>query len=468
MEADSASNLRFSFTRSHEIISLLHVFPRDKSHKSQTWICKTTKHSIDSNMLKFVGIAVVAAALLVGYSFMPGERPCFNVALDFTKRWDVYLARCQAYKSSLPQNEDTFNPVIEGQLGYLHKMIGEYDEALDIYESKNIPWVKGTIFPLLKVETVSDIAEFTRLIITVVDNVEKVADLYRIKGEYKKGLDILIEAREAILFSGESAFKSLQLFSLEASLLDMAELAYADKKDEYRAAILKAAQRYYFSNRSQSPADSIAADCPPRSHQFRFPTKVLYFCIGLIFLWSSRLLKYHILKRFLLACALSIPFLLLAMAASGWNNITGLERLSFVAQMVSNYASMNTLALKLYDEGRCEILAYSYEEMVLIRTSGLSPFAGAMLVYERLHLDSLVNDLTETIFEIAALDTESGPDQVVANAYASLAISYATRGEKVQAAKYMELAKIESEKKKPLTMEEEFPPDEFAYIKVEL
>ena len=50
----------------------------------------------------------------------------------------------------------------------------------------------------------------------------------------------------------------------------------------------------------------------------------------------------------------------------------------------------------------------------------------------------------------------------------SLAISYATRGDVVQSKKYLELAQIESEKKEPRTIEDEFPPDEFAYIKVDL
>ena len=422
---------------------------------------------ISVSMWKLFSVAFVAA-LLVGYQFMPGKQPCFNPALEISKRWDVNLARCQAYKLSLPHQENSFNPAIEGQLGFLHKMIGEYDKALEIYESKYIPWLKHTTFPLLNVETASDGTEFTSLIVQVISNVERVADLYRIKGEYKKGLNILIDAREAILSSGDSIFKSIQLYPLEASILDLAELTYASQKDQYRAAIVGAAERYHFSNRSQSPADSVVANCPPRSHQFRFPNKILYICIGLIFLWSSRLQQYRILKRLLLAFVLSIPFLLMAMAAHGWNNITGLERLTYVAQTVSNYASMNTLALKLYDEARCEILTYSYEEMVLMKTRGLIPFAGAMLVYEKLHLDPLVNDLTETIFEITEMNTESGPDHVVANAYGSLAISYATRGDVVQSKKYLELAQIESEKKEPRTIEDEFPPDEFAYINVEL
>jgi len=62
-----------------------------------------------------------------------------------------------------------------------------------------------------------------------------------------------------------------------------------------------------------------------------------------------------------------------------------------------SYAGRYDMALELFDEARCDILARPYQESILMHKEGVMVFIGVMKVYRELHLDVLNLALAETI-----------------------------------------------------------------------
>jgi tetratricopeptide (TPR) repeat protein len=398
---------------------------------------------------------VVVVFLLVGPLLvslaLTDNLQCFNFFYGWIGRWDWNMERCQASKlhmrptidSSSALEQQTYNSVL-ARIAFLHTMMRDYDQALDVYEHEMIPRFQ-------KDEGDTDTSLDMGLVLG------HVSDIYRIKAHYRKGLDKLTEARTKLLSGGSSVTKTLLLTDNGERFKDMQYLLDAVKEqDGYTAALVGAAKRYNFYGRSQNAA---AADCPPRAtKRFQIPPDIVFYVsIGLIvygaFVFIKRQPREQRIKRGTIAGAVVIPLLYLITLVWGMTQRSSVEQLNALASIFALVGKHDT-ALQLYDEARCDILANPLEESILTGDAGIETFTGPILVYIKLQSDDLVDALAETIHELVELNSLLGTNILVASYYLSLSIAYSDRGAQELADTYAGLAQREMDRLVQRTEEE--------------
>jgi len=342
------------------------------------------------------------AVFVVCYALLfPGDRPCFNVVLHFTGSWDLLLNHCQAYKSTMSSDESDMSSVaiISSQIGFFHSQLRDYDEAMQIYDLDVMPWLENEIRMIRALQIINHAGIVDKLathVLFVVGIVENISDVYRANGEYQKALDLLTEY-QMILFSGEGSFrKTMKKIILESKINDMTRLvALCKRQEQYISAIVEASRSYDFSKKTHKGGTSL---CQARkTNRFQIP---IYFYFDQLLFYFRPLVFFafaedsHV-KRFI---GYTFLFLVLSFICASyiWNSRSYLEHLSSMALALS-YAGRYDMALELFDEARCDILARPYQESILMHKEGVMVFIGVMKVYRELHLDVLNLALAETI-----------------------------------------------------------------------
>jgi len=341
------------------------------------------------------------AVFVVFYArLFPGDRPCFNVVLHFTGSWDLLLNHCQAYKSTMSSDESNMSvAIISSQIGFFHSQLRAYDEAMQIYDLDVMPWLENEIRMIRALQIINHAGIVDKLathVLFVVGIVENISDVYRANGEYQKALDLLTEY-QMMLFSVEGSFrKTMKKIILESKINDMTRLvALCKRQEQYISAIVEASRSYDFSKKTHKGGTSL---CQARkTNRFQIP---IYFYFDQLLFYFRPLVFFafaedsHV-KRFI---GYTFLFLVLSFICASyiWNSRSYLEQLSSMALSLS-YAGRYDMALELFDEARCDILARPYQESILTHKAGVMVFIGVMKVYRELHLDVLNLALAETI-----------------------------------------------------------------------
>ena len=378
---------------------------------------------------RIVIVTVLLVASLMLYA-LPDEIQCFNVLLEVVGCWDVLMDRCQASKLSISSDSSTYT-VLLSRIGFLHTRMGNYDDALAMYQDEMIPRIKDK----------DDTLDLTIIL-------EKISHLYRTKSQYQRGLEVLKEAREHLLTRDTSITTLLKLSEIEEGIKRSEYLVNTVKDQEsYISALVRLAQQCRFSVASE---EATSISCAVENSK-RFPMLLnswFYVAIGSIvwcaiyFLRKSPQQQY--IKRGVLVCAISMPVLSSIMALWGWSVAPTVEKLTTVASIASMLGQHDT-ALHFYDEARCEILANPYEETILTQPAGLEVFTGVVLVYTNLGWYNRVDPLVEEINKLIDANEILGPNMIVATFYLNLNFAYTHQGLDELAESYYSLAEREIE-----------------------
>jgi tetratricopeptide (TPR) repeat protein len=298
-----------------------------------------------------------------------------------------------------------------------------------------------------------------------------VAEIYKSKAQYQKGLDTLREARMHILSNEDisTSLKEDMLTDNNNYLKNMQYLLDAVKEQEgYTAALVKAAKRYHFYDRSHNGGGGIgiggigisaASACPQKATKRLYIPPDIVFCVSIglfvygTFVFIKRQAPEKRIRRGIMAGAVVLPLLYAITLVWGMTHRSSVEQLNAMASLCAIVGSHDT-ALELYDEARCHILANPLEESILIGDAGIETFTGPSFIYIKLQLDDMVDALAETIHELVQLNAVLGANILVASHYLSLSITYANRGAEELANTYAELAQREMDQLVQRTEEE--------------
>jgi hypothetical protein len=435
------------------------------------------------------------------------ELHCYNFFYGWIGRWDWNMERCQSLKLKQKQQQllsdhhdtdtdtDTddvdyysssslllslssilimeqkqmYNSILT-RIAFLHTMMREYDQALDVYEQELIPRLQKQIDDDNDDSSASSSTSLDIMGLVL----EQVSDIYRIKAEYKKGLETVTEARTKLLSSqnrhgSTSVTKTLLLADNSHRFKDMQYLLDAVKEQEgYTAALVKAAKRYHFYDRSHNGGGGIgiggigisaASACPQKATKRLYIPPDIVFCVSIglfvygTFVFIKRQAPEKRIRRGIMAGAVVLPLLYAITLVWGMTHRSSVEQLNAMASLCAIVGKHDT-ALELYDEARCHILANPLEESILIGDAGIETFTGPSFIYIKLQLDDMVDALAETIHELVQLNTVLGANILVASHYLSLSITYANRGAEELANTYAELAQREMDQLVQRTEEE--------------
>ena len=357
------------------------------------WEVPFPSTNMSARMYLRVVCFVALPLLLLWLAVKPGNMPCYNFVWETIGWPEIVLNRCILYQENRP--EDEF-PLIFADIARLYKSMGENDQSLEIYEREFVPWWKVLFEDSLVLHKNSNVP-FNK----VARIAGHISELCRIKGEYQKSLDMLLQTRLLFLRCVMPSIPYwLQLYTLKGKMEHMTLLVrFKNWQNDYTAALVRTAHHLLLVTDVSQEGNQVEL-CPAlRSDRLR-----LYFFSSTLF--SS---AYYNFIRFLSFFVLSSSkwIRLVGSVVMGsvlvfawhWNQCSVIEQLNFIAKGAS-ISSQHTIALKLYEKACCEILANPYEESILVSEVGLEIFIGVMLVYSDLNLDPQAFEMAETVRDL--------------------------------------------------------------------
>jgi tetratricopeptide (TPR) repeat protein len=369
---------------------------------------------------------VVLPLLLLWFAVLPGNMPCYNFALETIGWHKIVLDRCILYQKDRPKKD---SPLIFAEIARLYKSMGEFDQSLEIYKQEFVPWSNKIFEDSLVLHKNSNVPFHQ-----VATMAGHLSDLYRIKGEYQKSLDLLTQTRVLLLRCDRPSIPYwLQLYTLKDKIKRMTRLVRLIKwQEEYTAALVRAAHRPFLSTDVLQEANQVET-CPAKgSDRFRVNSsssslrgKSYYSLIKLLFFLLHSSSKW--IQWVGIVSMASVVVL-----ARIWNQLSVIEQLNGIARAFS-MGHQNFAALLLYEEARCEILANPYEEIILVSETGVETFIGAMLVYSELNWDQKVIEMAETIRDLvnirnSAFGRQDEPNDSAIIAFQTMSSKYSLLG----------------------------------------
>ena len=371
---------------------------------------------------------VVLPLLLLWFAALPGNMPCYNFTFETIGWPEIVLDRCILYQKERPKKD---SPLIFAEIARLYKSMGEYDQSLDIYKREFVPWSNKIFEDSLVLHKNSNLPFHQ-----VATMAGHLSDLYRIKGEYQKSLDLLIQTRVLLLRCDRPSIPYWwHLYTLKDKIKRMTRLVRLTKwQEEYTAALVRAA-RHPFLDTDVSQEENQVELCPAkRSDRFgvSFSSSILrgnsYY--NLIKLLS---LLLHFSSRWIQLVGI-VSMASVVVLAQMWNQFSVIEQLNGIARAYS-MGHQNFAALLLYEEARCEILANPYEEIILVSETGVETFIGAMLVYSELNWDQKAIEMAETIRNLVnirntAFGRQDEPNDSAIISFRTMSSKYSLLGNK--------------------------------------
>ena len=382
---------------------------------------------------------------------------CFNYFYGFIGRFDWNIEGCnEASKRSINTSSlwwQDLNRIILHRKAKLYTTLRDYDKAMDVYEQELIP----------SCHQEGNLGLYGLAL-------SEVADIYKSKAQYQKGLDKLRKARMQILSNEHIISTSLKedmLTDNNYGLKNMQYLLDAVKEQEgYTAALVKAAKRYRLYDRSHDGGADAA--CTPGATNLVFSSlpHITASCVYCMCVFSLGLVSYFVrwcvsqpsraegIYIFIRLCPLVTPLYIKILGvwamAWGFTQLYYVEQLIPMANMVS-IAGNKDIALQLYDEARCDILANPLQFAILTGALGYQTFLGPLSIYAHLQLDDMVDALAETIHELVELNTLLGDTSEVLSHYQQMMLIYSNRGAEELANTYARLAEREMDRLAQLT-----------------
>ena len=357
------------------------------------WEVPFPSTNMSARMYLRVVCFVALPLLLLWFAVKPGNMPCYNFVWETIGWPEIVLNRCILYQENRP--EDEF-PLIFADIARLYKSMGENDQSLEIYEREFVPWWKVLFEDSVVLHKNSNVP-FNK----VARIAGHISDLYRMKGEYQKSLDMLQQTRLIFLRCVMPSIPYwLQLYTLKEKIKHMRRLVhYKNWQNDYTAALVKAAHRSFLVTDVSHEANQVK-ECPAlRSDRFCW-----YFFSSSLFGKTNynhiQFLSFFVLSSWRWIRLVGIVLTgILVVIAQIWNQFSVIEQVNAIAKAMSMW-SLPDIALKLYEKACCEILANPYEESILVSEVGLEIFIGVMLVYSDLHWDQKAFEMAETVRDL--------------------------------------------------------------------
>jgi len=320
------------------------------------------------------------------------------------------------------------------QIGDLHQYLEEYDEALSVYEDELLPRI-------LKFERSQDLGQAY----------SDLANIYRSKGEYKKGLELLEEAQ--MVYREIGANMETYLERNTEAINEMREIIdISEKQDRYITKVFETAQRWQFTTRLYN-LNASDERCPAKARirrKDRFYRPPEYLSILSIMTAISLLVKFTLGKpsrlRVAIAGVVSGLLLFISGVALSWSGYSYLDKLNVAAEW-NLLLGKHERALEVFDEARCAILTNPYEESVITTACALDTFAGAIFVYMDLGVEyHTIDRLAADIDNLIEANSVLGPSVSTLTLYWNLHQYYSKRGDVMKSKKYSRLVEIETKR----------------------
>lgn len=409
-------------------------------------------------------VATVSAVALMGIIALPPSHLhyYFSYVPSVVERWDLALDVIARAKSSLDQERQVHRSemaddeearfaleqtetIILYRLGDLHFAAEEYDEAIAVYLDELVPRLKRGSGSSSTEPSTDSYLEVGLLL-------GDVAEIYRMKGDYKMGLKLLAEAQNSFFKSeAASSEKSMLLEQNAEKVVEMKELIdFVREQKEYLGNYIMMARRWNFRGRKfeENSGDGcldFADHSKKRRKRFYNPPTISFlFTVAFILFCSAKFTWSNPTRnRFILSAA--IGALLLVLVLSYWEWVEGpfVERLN-VLGTIQESLGQGERALATFDEARCAILTSPQEEALIASDIVLETFMGPSYIYaargEFNVMDRLADDIANLLKTHAFLE----PSWKVLNYYLNLASRYEDGGFRDKSKHYDLMAKKEA------------------------
>ena len=342
-----------------------------------------------------------------------------------------------SWQRYFPRSESELTLLIH--LAEIHFEMEHFDEAIALYLNEIIPRLQN------------DLGETD---IEVGAALSSVAKTYRSMGEYETGLEYLAKAQTVYLANTASSKDTAERVELmQANQEDAEEMN--ELIDIYREQALYVST-YIDMAFSWNFARRIRADdnnCPNPNQRvwdrFYRPTCIFIFVqpMTLILIWS--LFKSVWAKptrtRCVAASFVGISLLVALFCYWGWflDSYTG--KLNSAAELYKALGK-HEIALELFDEARCSILARPHEDVLFTQDTVLDTFIGPAYVYMDKGDIDVLGPLAEDIVKL--IEADSGvldPNFKILGFYFSIADKYRHLGEEAKSDHFYVLAEKASD-----------------------
>lgn len=374
---------------------------------------------------------VVAIAILVQVGL--SDTILYYYMYPLVERWDKSLEFAQLDKIFLRENDNYYGEELAETLlwiGSLQEILEEYDDAILTYEDELIPAIRRR-----KANNGAQLGiAFSYL-----------AGVYRKKGMYKKGLEVLWKSQRAHLSAPNIQADSFEIKENQISIDRMKKLIkISSKQKRYVENLIEIAERWRFSTRIQdADADDICEEKNQIKRRDRFYIPAISILIAI--LAPILYLTVYLLWRnptHLRVCAVTTiltPVLAIVSICLTWNYASYTEGLNLAALIEYRFGNIEK-SLRILDESRCTILKNPYDECMITSAVGIDTFISAMYGYSALGEYEIATELEEDINELISSNRVLKNSIIVLGYYLFLAETYYSRDDEMMSQHYSMLA----------------------------